>query len=79
MPAYDYKCRGCGHVWEVRLPSAADDPEQCPNCDGKTFERLFPAPFVAKGRSSPPGTTCCGRPERCETPPCSTGNSCCKE
>ena len=31
---------------------------------------------VAATDASIPGTTCCGKTERCETPPCSLDNTC---
>ena len=79
MPVYDYHCDSCGHTWEARLSDPADHPAQCPNCRSEIIKRLFPAPYIARGTSRTPGPTCCGRPERCATPPCSTGDSCRKK
>ncbi|MQL50888.1 zinc ribbon domain-containing protein [Desulfofundulus thermobenzoicus] len=76
MPTYDYQCHDCGHVWEVRLHQATGVPDKCPLCGGQDIHRLFPAPYIAKGGSRHPGHTCCGRQERCEKPPCSTGEGC---
>ncbi|MGQ9512632.1 FmdB family zinc ribbon protein [Thermodesulfitimonas sp.] len=69
MPTYDYRCESCGHVWEVRLNQGDTPPQSCPRCGSKELQRLFPAPHVAKGGSRPAGQTCCGREERCATPP----------
>lgn len=79
MPVYDYQCQSCGHRWEARIPDPAEHPAQCPRCHGETIKRLFPAPYVARGTSRAPGTTCCGRLERCTTQPCSNGGSCRKK
>jgi hypothetical protein len=41
------------------------------------FQRYFSAALTAKMSDAPkPGTTCCGRAERCETPPCSLDDTC---
>ena len=76
MPIYDYRCRGCGWVWEVFMHSMAHSPTGCPHCGSQSLERLFSVPYVIKGEAGIPGTTCCGRTERCQTPPCSTGDVC---
>ncbi|HIE12382.1 MAG TPA: zinc ribbon domain-containing protein [Desulfotomaculum sp.] len=72
MPLYDYRCLKCNHVWEVLVSSAQNAPGVCPQCNSKEIVRLFPAAYIAKSSRSP-GRTCCGREERCDTPPCSTG------
>jgi len=42
MPTYDYKCRRCGHRFEV-FQSMTDDPvKKCPKCGGEV-ERLIGA------------------------------------
>ncbi|MFC1957785.1 hypothetical protein ACFLX0_03115 [Chloroflexota bacterium] len=48
----------------------------CPSCGSQNLERLISAPSLLKSRANALGTTCCGREERCETPPCSTGGQC---
>ena len=41
MPTYDYKCKSCGHTWEL-FQSMKDKPvKACPNCGKKTAERLI--------------------------------------
>lgn len=33
MPYYDYKCRDCGHEFDVRIPmDQAGTPQTCPEC-----------------------------------------------
>lgn len=35
MPTYDYRCRACGHEFEIHQ-SFKDDPlTQCPECEGE--------------------------------------------
>jgi putative FmdB family regulatory protein len=45
MPAYDYACEQCGHLFELRQ-SFTDDPISiCPECGGRV-RRLFSAPRI---------------------------------
>jgi len=76
MPVYDFKCRECGKVTEFLLSGYADDRKQiCPDCGSHNLERLMSAPTLLRNSTSS-GATCCGRTERCETPPCSSGGGC---
>ncbi|MCC6227263.1 MAG: FmdB family transcriptional regulator [Microthrixaceae bacterium] len=34
MPAYDYRCRDCGHEFETYQSFADDALTQCPECNG---------------------------------------------
>ena len=78
MPIYEYKCRECGAVAEFFLRGASvDETLSCPNCGSQSLERLLSTPSLVKGEATAvPGTTCCGRTERCEMPPCSDGGVC---
>ena len=77
MPIYDFRCQECGEVSEFLVPSSADGGTlACPGCGSRNMERLISAPSLLKNRADAPGTTCCGREERCETPPCSTNDRC---
>jgi len=75
MPIYDYRCRGCGRVSEVFVRSS-DVEVSCPYCNGEDMERLVSASYMIRIDAAAPGTTCCGRTERCETPPCATDDVC---
>lgn len=35
MPTYDYRCRKCGHVFELFHSIKDDKPKKCPRCKGK--------------------------------------------
>jgi len=35
MPTYDYRCRKCGHVFEVVHGMSDDKPRRCPRCKGR--------------------------------------------
>lgn len=76
MPIYEYKCNGCGEVFEFFISASYDAKTLvCPGCGSSDLERLISAP-VALRNTDRSGTTCCGREERCEKPPCSTGGQC---
>lgn len=36
MPTYDYRCRKCGHVFELFHSIKDDAPKHCPKCEGKS-------------------------------------------
>ena len=76
MPIYDYKCQDCGKVSELFLRSADSEDIKCPDCGSKNLEKLISASYMIRMNASMPGTTCCGRTEQCETPPCSTDDRC---
>jgi putative FmdB family regulatory protein len=77
MPIFDFKCRDCGRIGEVYLRNTSSEPDPCPDCGSVKWEKLPSAPgAILTAKSSPPGTTCCGRYERCEEPPCASGDDC---
>ena len=77
MPIYDFKCKQCEKVSEVLVSgSAGDNVPTCPDCGSWDMERLISAPGLLKERHTGTDATCCGREERCETSPCSTGGQC---
>ena len=75
MPIYDYRCRECRRVSEVFLRSSNGEA-RCPHCGSENVERLITASYMIRTDAAAPGTTCCGSEERCETPPCSSGDVC---
>jgi len=77
MPIYQYKCRECGEISEF-LASILSEGETftCQSCGNSNLERLISAPNLLKASAAASSTTCCGRTERCETPPCSTNEGC---
>lgn len=77
MPIYDYKCLDCGKTIEIFQRTLQEKSVHCPHCGSNQTEKLLTAPGIVRmADSSTKGATCCGREERCETPPCSTGESC---
>ena len=80
MPIYEYRCKACGAVSEYLVGLGDDDRIRCKVCGGSEMNRIPSASsftFQSPGRM--PGRTCCGREERCKTPPCSDGGTCRRE
>jgi putative FmdB family regulatory protein len=76
MPIYEYRCAACGAHVEVLIRSSTTTPV-CPECGSLLTDKLFSAPHVLSSQfRRPAGHTCCGREERCDTPPCSSGGTC---
>jgi len=49
MPIYGYRCRSCGHEFEV-LQKMSDAPlKTCPKCSGELAKILYPAGIIYKG------------------------------
>ncbi len=76
MPIYEYKCLDCGKISEIFLRSPNTETIECPICRSKNLQKLVSASYAIRMDASMPGRTCCGRTERCETPPCSSGGAC---
>lgn len=77
MPIYDYKCQDCGEISEIFLHGVENAKSiSCPVCGSERVEKLFSASYLLQTETRARGRTCCGRAERCETPPCSTGDVC---
>jgi putative FmdB family regulatory protein len=76
MPIYEYRCTACKARVEVLVRSQTATPS-CPECGSPLTDKLFSAPHILSSQAQrPAGATCCGRDERCSTPPCSAGGSC---
>ena len=79
MPIYDYKCDECGTVSELLVRNMDSSVIACPECGSKDMEKLISASYMIQMGAPPAGNTCCGREERCATPACSEGGTCCRE
>ncbi len=49
MPLYDYQCRACGKVTEVRHGFKETYDEKCAACGGEMRRVFNPAPILFKG------------------------------
>ncbi len=41
MPFYEYKCAGCGEVFEHFARNASDGASSCPGCGCEDIKKLF--------------------------------------
>jgi putative FmdB family regulatory protein len=77
VPIYEYKCHTCGEISELFVQGTdAKQNIKCSSCESTDVEKLLSVPSILKDKASMPGHTCCGRTERCDTPPCSSGGKC---
>jgi putative FmdB family regulatory protein len=51
MPLYEYKCKKCGHRFELIQSFSAEDAKECPICHGEV-ERLISTPARAHFKGS---------------------------
>ncbi len=49
MPLYEYECRGCGAITDVRHGFDETVTTRCPACGGELGRRFSPAGIVFKG------------------------------
>ena len=80
MPIYEYKCNDCGKVSEFLEGVGEGKIEKaCNYCKGKKLSKIFSKSNISTGGhliGSQGGNACCGRTERCGTPPCSDDGVC---
>ena len=66
MPRYEFRCRACGHTFEVNRPMrAANDPADCPQGHDDTVKLLSMVAFGGRtsllpGGHEPTSGPCCG-------------------
>jgi len=80
MPIFDFKCSGCGKVSEI-IVRRANEEVTCPECGSADMKKLMTSSYSVRqsdgpSRNSTGGSTCCGRSERCQKPPCSDEGRC---
>ena len=77
MPIYEYRCKACGAASEYLIGLGEDENISCKVCGSTKMERILSvASFLGGTSEHASGRTCCGREERCDTPPCSDGGAC---
>jgi putative FmdB family regulatory protein len=78
MPIYEYRCEECGAVTEfLQRKVGVAEKVTCEKCgSGKVTKLLSVANVSVSAGRSAPGQTCCGREERCDTPPCGSDGVC---
>jgi putative FmdB family regulatory protein len=74
MPIYEFKCRECGKVSELRIPMHSESKNAvCQHCGSHEMEKLMSVPSLVGGKGESGETRCCGRNE-----PCSHQQHCCE-
>ena len=69
MPIYEYRYKVCGVTSEYFIGVGWHEDVSCSECGSTRMERILSvASFGGQMSERPPGRTCCGRGERCETP-----------
>jgi len=76
MPIYTYKCQECSEVFDFLFIKTTEE-SKCPKCGSAKVEKQLTAPAIIRMRDfSQKNTACCGRTERCDSPPCSSDGIC---
>lgn len=77
MPIYEYQCDQCGSVQEsIENVSDTGSSRTCSACGSGRMTRMLSRGVQARSQgiiADRGGSTCCGRQERCERPPCGDG------
>ncbi|MCL4439751.1 MAG: zinc ribbon domain-containing protein [Firmicutes bacterium] len=64
MPIFEYKCAGCGKVFEsLLLGGRREDEIKCPDCGGIKLKKMISAPFLPSSVGKPADLSagpCCG-------------------
>jgi putative FmdB family regulatory protein len=77
MPIYEYQCNACGAISEFLVGiGPKSETLSCKECGSPELGKMISVSHPLKGERRAPGHTCCGREERCSTPPCGAGGSC---
>jgi putative FmdB family regulatory protein len=77
MPIYEYKCKVCSSISEFLTGADNKKPLFCKKCGSLDIERIMSAAsIISQSSKRQLGHTCCGREERCDTPPCGPSGDC---
>ena len=80
MPISEYRCRDCNKVTELLIRSDKDQENLlCRYCGSKELSKILSKSNIVASPNmigSEGSTTCCGRTERCDSPPCSDDGVC---
>ena len=49
MPLYDYRCKTCDHVFELRQSFSSEPVATCPSCNNGAQRVIHSVPVVFKG------------------------------
>lgn len=77
MPIFEFECRSCEHQFEVLVRNS--ERPHCPNCNGRSLEKLLSAPAGHVSKQLPIAG-CGGGMSPCAmggaAPPCGPGGCC---
>jgi len=80
MPIYEYRCQDCGKITEFLVGVTQERTEiKCSACGGKNLNKIISPGFISTSGNmlgTQKGKTCCGKDERCDSPPCSNNGVC---
>lgn len=80
MPIYEYECAKCGVISELFEGMTQEQSiRKCDSCGSEDLTRILSRGVqsrMGQVMGSQGGKTCCGREERCDTPPCAKGTAC---
>jgi putative FmdB family regulatory protein len=78
MPMYEYRCNHCGEISEILVGTSPDgEMLTCNHCGSSNLKKILSvSSFTFADSRRAPDTTCCGRAQRCDTPPCTSGETC---
>ncbi|MEW5692922.1 MAG: FmdB family zinc ribbon protein [Candidatus Hydrogenedentota bacterium] len=80
MPIFEYRCEDCNKITEFLEGVGQGMVEKkCEHCGSWKLTRIFSKSYVSVSGNvigSQNSRTCCGRTERCDTPPCSVNGTC---
>ena len=74
MKLYEFKCEDCGNIFELLKDEIVK--LKCSICGSENIKRMFSLPLIVKDYAKNEDKTCCGRDERCSTPPCGDNGAC---
>ena len=82
MPIYEYECLSRGGLSEfIEGVSSGATDRMCKHCGCVSLRRVLSKGVTSRMdgmMGAQGGRTCCGREERCGSPPCSEPGTCCK-
>ncbi|MBN1636541.1 MAG: zinc ribbon domain-containing protein [Deltaproteobacteria bacterium] len=79
MPLYEFRCEQCGSISEfLAKMGETGDGLICPHCGSSSLVKKMSVAALPSFSAPDAGKTCCGRDERCDSPPCGT-NRCCRD
>jgi len=74
MPLYEYRCKSCENVFEVRQKFSDEPASSCPSCGGEVEKLISQSGFALKGGGWYGDGYSSGSAK--PAPPCGSGGGC---